>query len=258
MFMRWITLLIILINVSFNYIFTLIAPQAKQINEVSDQYNTLFVPAGYAFSIWGIIYLAAIVYGIVQLLPAHKNNKVYEQLNPGFILLNTAGILWIAVFRFELIALSAVMILIMLASAIALFIKAHKAIRYGNHSYWLAVPFSLYMAWLSVASMSNISVWLLTIHFSVTGISGSTWVIVLLAAALALGWVTSIGYKDAVYPLVIAWASYAIWVALHRKEASASSIQFAMAVAILTIIAAILAVVLRIKAKHIKRPAAGV
>jgi hypothetical protein len=246
MLTRWITLLIIVINISFNYILDLIDTTAKPINVVSAKYNSLFVPAGYAFSIWGIIYLASLAYGIVQLLPRQRNNMVYNRLNPVFILLNTAGMLWISVFRHELITLSVLFIVLMLVCAMVLFVRSHNSIIHST-SYWLTVPLSLYMGWLSVATLSNIAAWLVSLRFEVESISPTTWVLILVAVTTILTIIISIRYADAVFPLVIAWAIWALRIELQNKQANNTAVLAALVVTLLSVVACIWAIAVRIK-----------
>jgi hypothetical protein len=78
--LRWLTLLVVLFNVVVSSITDYLGIGGESIATVTRQYDSLFVPAGYAFSIWGIIYLSFIIYAVVQLLPAQKYKPVYDHL----------------------------------------------------------------------------------------------------------------------------------------------------------------------------------
>jgi hypothetical protein len=42
--------------------------------EISDRFQVYFVPAGYVFSIWGLIYLGLLAFAVFQALPAQRDN----------------------------------------------------------------------------------------------------------------------------------------------------------------------------------------
>lgn len=217
---RWVTLVAVLVNVFFNYYLNAKPISGKTIGDVSNQYPTLITPAGYAFSIWGIIYLSFIIYAIVQVLPSQQRRQVYNQLTWPLIATSILSITWLISFSLEYIALSVLIISGMLLTAIILFGKAKQAVFRNEARFWVAIPFALYIAWLSVATIVNTSVWLKDMGWQGGALGESPWTIGMLGVILVLSIVISYIFRDIVYPLVIAWATVAIYVARQNENES--------------------------------------
>jgi hypothetical protein len=217
---RWVTLVAVLVNVFFNYYLNAKPISGKTIGDVSNQYPTLITPAGYAFSIWGIIYLSIIIYAIVQILPSQQKRQIYNQLTWPLTATSMLTIAWLISFSFEYIALSVLIILGMLLTAIILFGKAKQAVLRDEARFWVAIPFALYIAWLSVATIVNTSVWLKDMGWQGGSLGETPWTIGMLCVVLIVGIVISYTFRDIVYPLVISWAAIAIYVARQNENES--------------------------------------
>jgi hypothetical protein len=214
MIWRWLATASLLINVAFNY-YTTVDPINNQTQgEVSGMYPTLITPAGYAFSIWGLIYLSLIIYSIYQLLPDQRKQPVYDVLAWPLIIINLLSIAWLYVFAYEYMGISVIVISCMLITAVLLFGWSKEGVRVERISKWVTVPFALYASWLSVATIVNIAVWLKhTVGWS-GGPQGEEFTTaIMIGVALILGIMVSLRFRDIVFPLVIAWALIAIWVA---------------------------------------------
>jgi len=204
--LRWLVFLSTIINITFNYVADITYPNT--ITAISHKYESLFVPAGYAFSIWIVIYLAQIIYGIFQLIPSNRQQPIYDVLAWPLIISYAAGMGWGGAYRSEDFPLSMLFIFVMLLMAMTLMLRAHMAVRRG-FSRWLLVPFSLYAGWLAVANIANLTEWMVAAGKA----PDETWTIlfILIAALLALSVLLTL--KDLLYPLVFAWSATAIWVA---------------------------------------------
>lgn len=248
--LRWYTLLAVLINVAGSFLINRVEVGPASIEEVSRRHDSLFVPAGYAFSIWALIYASFILYAIIQLLPAQKNKTIYDHLAIPVILINLLGMLWQIVFRFEQMFLSVCIIISMLLIGMVYYLRTQQAIWAQHHSKWLMVPSSVFLGWISVATISNISVWLVSTGWDAGYLSEATWAKLLLGAALLLSGFISIRYRDYLYSAVIAWAAYAIFVAAQNKDGSVA--QTAMYTAIVAILLTIIAAArnARIELRH--------
>jgi tryptophan-rich sensory protein len=184
--------------------------------EITDKYDTLFRPAGYAFAIWGLIYLAFIAYAVYQLLPAQRGNRLFDKIAVVFIVSNILGMTWQIVFRNDMITASLALIIAMLISSIIMYAFARQASIAHQVSYWVSVPFGIYMAWLSVATIANIAIWLADIDWRGGGVSETLWTNIMLVVALGLSIVLSLKFCDVSIPLVVTWAILAIYV--HSKD----------------------------------------
>jgi hypothetical protein len=237
--LRWLTLFVVLLNVVLSGITDRLGLGGESIATVTRQYNSLFVPAGYAFSIWGVIYLSFIVYAVVQLLPAQRYKSVYDHLDIPVMWVNILGLLWQLVFRFNQVTTSLLIILVMLIAGIVLFIRAQKAVTLHKYSRWLLVPASIFLGWICVATIANASVWLIAIGWDGASISAGSWTMLLLGIAFLLAVYISLRFNNFIYPAVIAWAAFAIWIALQNKtfEVAQVALYTAIAAIVLTLIA---------------------
>lgn len=238
--LRWFTLLSVLINVVMSTAIDRLGLGGESMAVVTSRYDSLFVPAGYAFSIWGLIYITFIIYAILQLMPAQKDKTIYDHLAVPVILINLLGLCWQIVFRNNLLLLSVLIIVIMLVAGILFFLRAQQGIWAQHHSKWLTVPASLFLGWISVATIANIALWLTAIGWDGAFQSDAAWARVLLIITMLLSLFISFRYRDYIYPAVIAWACYAIFVALQTREESVAqtAMYVAMAAIVLTIVAA--------------------
>lgn len=216
--MRWLTLILQLISVFFNYLADLMGIGSNSIATITAKYDNLFTPAGYTFAIWGLIYLALLAYCIIQLLPSQKDHFAYERLNKYVRFSAIAGIAWQVAFRYDEITVSVCIILLMLVAAVILFARAHYTVNKRNFNFWLTVPFSLYLGWLCVAVVANITVFLVDLNWNHAQMEPSTWVVIMLAIVLLITQSLSINFRDFVLPLVIVWASMGIWVSLKNRD----------------------------------------
>lgn len=239
--LRWFTFLSVLVNVVLSTAFDRLGWGGDSMSEVTRQYNSLFVPAGYAFSIWGVIYAAFIIYAILQLLPAQRSKTIYDHLAVPVIVINLLGFCWQLIYSYHLLLLSVAVILVMLVAGMILFLRTQQAIWAQHRSKWLMVPASLFLGWISVATIANIAIWLVSIGWDGAYLRPGVWAQVLLVITILLSIFISFRYRDYIYPAVIAWASYAIFVALQTKETTVAqtAMYVAMAAIVLTIIAAI-------------------
>jgi tryptophan-rich sensory protein len=215
---RWVALAAVLVNIFFNYYLNANPIGGQTMGDISDKHPTLITPAGYAFSIWGVIYLLFIIYSIYQVLPNQRKNQAYNQLTLPLIATSMLSIAWLIIFSLEYMGLSVLIISSMLITAILLFGKAKTAVSRGEARSWITIPFALYMAWLSVATVVNIAVWLKDMGWQ-GGTPGETpWTILMIVVVLALGILISYKFRDIPYPLVIAWATFAIYAARQKDN----------------------------------------
>src|SRR5213075_2453441 len=116
---RWLALLIVLINVSFNYVLENYLP-GTSVASAGESYRSLFAPASYAHLMWALIGATALIYAIFQLLPAQSEERIYDQLAKPFVLTNAFCIAWIASVRAEIYVLALIFLMGALVSALVM------------------------------------------------------------------------------------------------------------------------------------------
>ncbi len=253
--MRWLTLVLQIATILFSYlagVFNIGQPQ----DVITDSYDSLFRPAGYTFAIWGIIYAALLAYCIYQLTPSQKELFGYERINKYVRFNAIMSIAWQFCFRNNWIPASAIIIIMLLIAAIITFSRSHFLVNRRHFSFWITVPFSMNLAWLSVATVANMSLWLRyrEVWWNGAGISPEMWVFVMLTLLLLITQSVANNFRDFVFPLVVCWASIGIWVALKNNDVLSSKASLGAAVA-----AFIIAVITYLKRnKIIKQSAATV
>ncbi|WP_204281960.1 hypothetical protein [Pontibacter burrus] len=190
----------------------------QTIGSVSAKYPALFTPAGVTFSIWGLIYIALLVFCIYHLVkafkatPHHQANTDLLQLGYLFIINNLATAAWTLAWVYEGLILSVVLMLIQLATLLAmqLRLQIYDATR-PPASRWLTyVPLSLYFGWIIIATVANISAVLVGLNWDGFGLTDGTWaVIMVIVATLIVGYVVLVRSNPFV-GLVGIWALYGI------------------------------------------------
>ncbi len=175
--------------------------------EISDAYPNLFAPAGPAFSIWGLIYLLLGVYVIYQFIKKdEKTEEVIQKINPLFIATSLANISWIFAWHYDYIALSVCImaVLLILLIKIADILRTKHFILLERLSIW--VPFSIYFGWITVASIANITVFLVSIGWNGFGIADFIWMSIILLIGAFIGILRMNKDKNIAYGLVLVWA----------------------------------------------------
>jgi translocator protein len=186
------------------------------VGEISDKYPTLITPAGYAFSVWGLIYLGMILFSLYQMLPAQTANPHFLRTRTIYIASCVANCAWIYFWVHERIWLATVVIFILLA-ALA-FINLHLRGANSIVETWLVrVPFSIYFGWVTVAAIINAAVALVFAGVESSNTTATVWACVLIVAASALGVLIRLKLSIGAYALTVAWALTAIAVRQSGK-----------------------------------------
>lgn len=176
--------------------------------EISDRFEVYFVPAGYVFSIWGLIYVALIAFGIYQAAPSQRGNQRLDRIGYWFLLSCLANIAWLFSWHYERFALSLVMMLVLLVSLLVIYLRLDIGrSRVSTAETWFVnIPFSLYLGWITVATIANVTSLLYFYGWGGWGISSQVWAVIMIAAAGIISALMSLTRSDVVYSLVIVWA----------------------------------------------------
>lgn len=163
--------LILLLVVYWNYYANAQGINENSVGSLSAEYDNLFTPSGYAFSIWGLIYIALISNAVFQIRAAYKNINTlfFKPLGPFLMIANVANGLWIWLWLTERTGWSVITMLIILISLLTAIIRLE--IKSGDRSpgaikRWVWWPISLYAGWITVATVANISAYLAKINWN--------------------------------------------------------------------------------------------
>jgi hypothetical protein len=176
--------------------------------EISDRFQVYFVPAGYVFSIWGLIYLALVGYSIYQALPSQREKPRLRRIGWLYVLSCVANIAWLFLWHYEFFALTLLAMVALLLLLIAIYLRAGIGrLRVAAAEKWLVqIPFSIYLGWITVATIANVTSLLDYLQWGGWGLSPETWAIIMLVAAAVIASAVSITRGDVAYVLVIVWA----------------------------------------------------
>ena len=205
--------------------------------EISAKYASLFTPAGFTFSVWGVIYLALLAFVIWQALPAQRRNVKVAAISPWFQLNCLANALWLVVWHYDLLALSMLLMLVILVTLVRIYATLIAEIEKAPFTEHLVLylPFSLYTGWIVVATIANASILQTAWGFDDVGIGAVDWTLVKLALAGTIGATMLLKYRDIPFGLVVAWAAFGISVMQSGTPAvSGAATTLALLMAFLT------------------------
>lgn len=245
---RWMALLSVLTSIFFIYLSQDMLGMLPTVAEISAKYPTMFTPASYAFSIWGAIYLSMLVYAIFQLMPAQRDEILFDRLAKPFIVVNLLAVVWILAFRFEFILVSAFVIVAMLIASLMMLERVRDEVLRGDCSNWVSVPFSLLSGWLSVATISNVAIFFVAYGLAGSQLTQSVLTVLMILIASLLAVMVCFRCRDFIYPGVIMWACVAIFFARQHDYLYMGAV--ALLGAALPAIWIITAVIRRISYRH--------
>jgi benzodiazapine receptor len=240
---KWINILAFVLTVIVNSLAgstTILG--GKLTAEISDANPTLITPAGYVFSIWGIIYILLGAFVVFQALPSQQRKGFQKSVGWLFVLSSIANIVWLFLWQFEYLGFSVVIIFLLLATLILIYLRLNigKSAVSLREKLAVHVPFSVYLGWITIASIANMSVFLVSENWDGFGIGAETWATLIIVVALILTVLVLATRKDIAYSLVIIWALVGIAVKqsgnqniVTLTEASAIIVLVALAATIL-------------------------
>jgi hypothetical protein len=184
--------------------------------DVSAMYPNLFVPAGYTFSIWSIIYLSLLLFTLYQLGlfrgKKHPGDAAFlHKTAVVFSISSLANVCWLFAWHYGAILLSVVIMLLLLLSLIYMRLLIAKKPRSPREKLFVRLPFSLYFGWITVATIANVTALLVSVGWGGFGISDVVWTILVLAVGAIIGILTTLRFRDPAYALVLIWAYVGIW-----------------------------------------------
>lgn len=232
---RILVILTTIVTITINILANALPLNGQNTGEISDRFKVLFVPAGYVFSIWGIIYIGLIAYTIFQALPSQQKNERLHSVAWWYVLAGTANSIWIFLWHYNIFTLTVIAMLTLLVSLIVVYLKLGIGrVQVSAGERWATfIPFSIYLGWISVATIANVTDLLYYLGWNGGGIDPQIWVISLLGVALAIGALMAARHADVAYLLVFVWAFYGIGVKQAAYPLVVSSANIAAGVAAL-------------------------
>lgn len=241
----------LILTIGVNILSNALPFNGRTAQQVSDSFDVYFVPAGYVFSIWGLIYLGLIAYAIYQVLPAQRENPRLRQIGWWFVLSSAANSVWLLLWHYGYNVLSVVAMLTILTSLIMIYLS-RGADWQGVPSLerWLVhLTFSIYLGWISVATIANITGTLYSVNWGGFGIAPETWTVIMLTVASALAGLMAYFRRDVAFLLVLVWA----FIGIAAKQANTS--QVANAAYLTAGIVALLVIIVFVQSLRRPRPA---
>ena len=220
--------------------------------EISDRFQVYFVPAGYVFSIWGLIYVGMILYAVYQASRSQRENPRLRRIGYPFALSCLANISWIFLWHYEYFLLTLVAMVTLLVLLILIYIRLGIGqVKVPAAERWLVhLLFSVYLGWISVATIANITSVLDYLNWGQWGLSAEFWTVVMLLVAVTLAWAMSITRGDMAYGLVLIWALVGIAVKNSQTPVVATA---AWAAAGLVVVGMVTGIVVRVRKQKAAR-----
>ncbi|TNE47302.1 MAG: tryptophan-rich sensory protein [Deltaproteobacteria bacterium] len=197
-----------------NGLATTLSPSGKSVGEISDQFQNYFTPPGYVFSIWGLIYSALLAFTVYQALPTQADNPRIKSIEGWYIASCFFNGAWMVVWQRELFPVSLVMMLGLLVSLVGLYVRLDSS-RFEvstKESWFVHWPFSVYLGWITIATVANTTVVLQWAGWDGAGIAPPVWGAILLGVAFLIVVTVTYSRRDKAYMLVLTWASLGIFV----------------------------------------------
>lgn len=190
--------------------------------QVSDSFENLFAPAGFTFAIWGLIYIAMGVFLLRawQLIKPGKKPLKTERINKLLMLFSLTSLInlaWIFAWQYKVLTLSVVLIICFLLTLKKISKELVDEKIDSKDHLLIRAPFSLYLGWVTVATIANITTWLVSINWDGFGLSDGTWMVAVLLAGAAIGTLNALKNRDWAYLVVFVWA-YAGMLFKHLSE----------------------------------------
>ena len=210
-------------TIIFNYLSNTGIFNGKTIANVSNQYQNLFTPAGYAFSIWGVIYLLLIGFAFYtgkSLFKAENNNADSFVVKIGwwFVISCIANCAWILTWLYGFTGASVIVLLISFIALLRILLVALNYQSGSAQKWFINIPFQIYTGWVSVALIAAAAAWLTKIEWNGLGITDENWTIILISVASLIHLYMTWKKNAPVFAFVASWALVAI--AIANKEVS--------------------------------------
>jgi hypothetical protein len=234
--------IVILVTITINILADALPINGLNTGRISDTFHVYFVPAGYVFAIWGIIYIGLLAYAVFQALPSQKDNPRLQATGWWVVLGGLANSMWIFLWHYEQFVGTLGAMLILLATLFITYLNLGTGkTKVSSAETWaVRVPFSIYLGWITVATVANISDVLDFLKWNQFGISDAVWMVVILGAVVAIGGLMNFLRRDVAYAAVLLWALAGIAAKFPQEGLVTIAIWVAFGLVAATLVAAFL------------------
>lgn len=186
----------------------------RDAGEISDALPSFFTPAGYTFSIWSLIYLALLGFIVYQALPAQRENALIGKIGYAFVASSVANIAWLFAWHYGFYVLSVLIMVSLLVTLIVIYRrleigKPNPALSTADKAL-VQFPFSLYLGWITVATIANAASVLNYVGWNGFGIAEPTWAVIMIGVAVVVAGLLLINRRNLSYAGVLVWALFGI------------------------------------------------
>lgn len=244
----------IALTIGVNYLSNAGELNGNTMKTISDRYANYFTPAGYAFSIWGLIYLGLLGFVSYSIINRKETQiaSIVSKIGWWFVISCLANSLWVVAWLNDYVGLSVFIMIVLLISLIAIIIQTRMELDAHPFKEYLFIywPFALYTGWITVALIANISAYLTKINWDGWGIPEVNWAIFMIAIAGLVNVVMVLTRNLREFASVGIWALFAISVANSRQQ-DGEPVVYACYIAIFIVFAFIIVNGLKSKSRSI-------
>lgn len=206
-----------LLMIAVNALANLLPLNGLTTGQVSDLYPNLFTPSPFTFTVWILIYFLLACYVLYQMGLFQGSGKktdpaLLKRIAVYFIISSLANTVWIFAWHYQKIPLSLLLMIIMLFSLIFISVRTSQAELSAKETFFLRLPFSIYFGWITVATIANVIVLLVSIGWNRWHLPDEVWMLIVLIMGMLVGITVMLALKDIAYGLVLIWAYIGILV----------------------------------------------
>jgi len=214
--------------VVMNYLANALPLNEKTTAELSDSFPNYFVPAGLTFAIWGVIYLLLAVYCVIQFTSDHQ--EIISEISWLFGITCIFNALWIVAWHYGKVPLS----VIIMAGLLISLIHIGNIIR-PMHGGIIKASFGIYLGWICIATIANVTALLVYYNWSGWGISEVAWANIMIVIGALIAAYTIYRMNNPFIGLAVVWAFVGI-IIKRQHDLTAIAITAALAIVIVGII----------------------
>ena len=198
----------VLLALTVNILASILPLNGQNTGEISDRFQVYFVPAGYVFAIWGIIYIGWIAFSIYQFRADQKESPRLRSLGYLFALSGIFNAAWLFTWHYNFFGLGVLVMLTLLGLLIVSYLKLNvgRTPVSAAEKWSVDVPFSVYLGWISVATVANVTEYLYFINWTGFGIAPQAWAVIMLMIASVLALAMTVARRDSGYAFVLVWS----------------------------------------------------
>jgi hypothetical protein len=111
------------------------------------------------------------------------------------------------------------------------------------------LPFSVYLGWITIATIADVSATLVSLKWDGFGIGPETWAILIILIALVIAILMAVRRRDVAYELVIIWA----FIGIAVNQSSNQNIAIMISICVIVILVALVLSAFLVK----RKPMAG-